>query len=240
MKKASIFITLVFVALSNCLIAQQISLSTIPSTTRPISDFYGLNGQNALTTTSNYANPNVRTGLIASKASYLRFPGGTLANFWDWQEGWFFRNKEDNGALSLDLDYQKMDRLTPVFSGATSNLNDEGSNYIKDLATTLAHTGTKPLFVLNPLTSDMQYQIAMLLEAKLLNLNIKRVEIGNEFYLSLTANQEKFSTSAQYADLVKAWKLEIKNYLGSDVLVSAVAANRDYNSLTNEWIHNNC
>lgn len=234
MKKAYLITVLVLMLISLFSSAQQVNLSLNNAQSRTISDFYGLNGQNTLDANSDYANPQVRIGLISSKAKYLRYPGGTTANYWDWQEGWFFRGKEDKGALSMDLDFQKLDRLAPVFAGAGSNLNTQGSNYIQDFAVTLANTGTKPLFVLNPLTSDLNYQIAMLLEAKLQNLNVNRVEIGNEFYLSSMAYQEKFGTATEYADLVKVWKVELKKYLGSNLKISAVAANTDYLNAGND------
>ncbi len=234
MKKAYLITILVLLLFSLFSSAQQVSLSLNNAQSRTISDFYGLNGQNTLDANSDYANPQVRLGLIASKAKYLRYPGGTAGNYWDWQEGWFFRNMEDKGALSMDLDFQKLSRLAPVFSGSGSTLNTQGSNYIQDFAVTLANTGTKPLFVLNPLTSDLNYQIAMLLEAKLQNLNVNRVEIGNEFYLSSMAYQEKFGTATEYADLVKAWQIELKKYLGSNLKISAVAANTDYLNAGNE------
>jgi len=154
-----------------------INLSIAPGYDRPIEDFYGLNGQNTLSATSMYANTNVNSGLASSYASYLRYPGGTVANYWDWQEGWFFRNMEKNGALSLDIDFQNKDRLQDVFSN-TGLLYESGSNYIKDFIKTLGSTGTKPLFVVNPLTSDLQYQIAMLLETKLQGLEVKSGNSG--------------------------------------------------------------
>lgn len=157
-----------------------------------IDDFYGLNGQDIFSSASNYNEPAIRTGILQSHPSYLRYPGGTNANFWDWQEGWMFRNIADNGPLSLDLKLQKQPRLIDVFQSPTSQtLNFRGADYIKDFCYTLAGTGTKPLFTLNPLTSDIYYQVAMLLEAKLQNLDVKRVEIGNEFYLSRVSYQER-------------------------------------------------
>jgi len=120
MKKAYLITILVLLLFSLFSSAQQVSLSLNNAQSRTISDFYGLNGQNTLDANSDYANPQLRLGLIASKAKYLRYPGGTAGNYWDWQEGWFFRNMEDIGALSMDLDFQKLSRLAPVFSGSGS------------------------------------------------------------------------------------------------------------------------
>lgn len=224
----SILWMLFFTQLTNAQIST--SIPTTPSRAN-IEDFYGLNGQNTLSPTSMYFAPGVKAGLKDSKASYLRYPGGTAANYWDWQEGWFFRNLEDNGALSLDVDYQNTNRLTPVFSSGV--LNESGSNYIQDFVKTLANTGTKPLFVVNPLTSDLNYQIAMLLEAKLQNLEVKRIEIGNEFYLSNRGYQEKFPTAQEYANLTSSWATSFKNYLGTDLMISAVGSNNDYTGSSN-------
>jgi len=124
----------------------QINLTIPPSPSRlNIEDFYGLNGQNTLNTNSDYYNPQVRFELNESRASYLRYPGGTVANYWDWQEEWFFRNLEKNGALSLDVNFQNKPRITDVFNAGI--LNTSGSNYITDFKNTLAFSATKPLFV---------------------------------------------------------------------------------------------
>ncbi len=192
---------------------------------RSINDFYGLNGQNTLDPNSCYADPDVRNEILNAQPSYLRYPGGEVANNWDWQEGWFFRNMEDKGVMSLDMDFQSKIRLTSVFNGAIPRTF--GGNFIADFKATLAHTGTKPLFVLNPLTSDKYYQIAMLLEAKLQNLNVKRVEIGNEFYLSKPAYMDKFPSAADYASTYLDFRSAIKDYLGTDVQVCAVASNKN-------------
>jgi hypothetical protein len=192
---------------------------------RSINDFYGLNGQNTLDPNSCYADNDVRTQILKAQPSYLRYPGGEVANYWDWQEGWFYRNMEDKGVMSLDMDFQSKIRLTSVFNGSIPRTF--GGNFIADFKATLAHTGTKPLFVLNPLTSDKYYQIAMLLEAKLQNLNVKRVEIGNEFYLSKAAYMDKFPSAADYASTYLDFRSTIKDYLGTDVQVCAVASNKN-------------
>ena len=239
MKKIILCSSILMLLLSKIINAQStaqtfpiINLSIAPGYDRPIEDFYGLNGQNTLSATSMYANTNVNSGLAASYASYLRYPGGTVANYWDWQEGWFFRNIEKNGALSLDIDLQNKDRLQDVFSN-TGLLYESGSNYIKDFIKTLGSTGTKPLFIVNPLTSDLQYQIAMLLETKLQGLEVKRVEIGNEFYLSNIGYQERFATAQDYANLTTTWRNEIRKYLGNDMQICAVGSNNDYTGSTN-------
>lgn len=195
-----------------------------------MNDFYGINGSNILESSTSLNNSNVNVGIKDSHASFLRYPGGTDANYWDWQEGWFFRNMDDNGPISMDIDFQKKQRLASVFNG--SLLRESWGDYLEDYAAALATTGTKPLFVLNPLTSDLNYQIAMLLEAKLRNLAPGKIEIGNEFYLSRTAYQEKYGNSDEYANLVSTWRSTIKNYLGN-VEISAVAANKDYLNGTN-------
>ena len=215
----------------------QISLQISSLPPRNVEDFYGLNGQNTLNQASSYDNSFVRSGLLQSKASYLRYPGGTVANYWDWQEGWLFRNLEKNGALSLDVDLQNDDRWLGVFAtGGT--LNTSGLNYIEDFINTIANTGTKPLFVVNPLTSDLNYQIAMLLEAKLQNLEVKRVEIGNEFYLSTTAYQEKFANVQDYANLSTTWSSALKSYLGNDLKICLVGSNKDYTGAGNDRRNN--
>jgi len=68
---------------------------------RSINDFYGLNGQNTIEPNSCYADNDVRTEILKAQPSYLRYPGGEVANYWDWQEGWFYRNVEENKIYNL-------------------------------------------------------------------------------------------------------------------------------------------
>ncbi|CAN5482365.1 hypothetical protein BH11BAC2_BH11BAC2_13040 [soil metagenome] len=98
----NLLLTCLFVVVSIGVYSQTASLGTYPSshsgqTYRSIHDYLGLNGANTLTTNSSFYNNNVNTLLREFKPSYLRYPGGTLANYWDWKEGWLFRNMADNG-----------------------------------------------------------------------------------------------------------------------------------------------
>jgi hypothetical protein len=85
MKKIILYSTILMLLLSKIINAQStaqtfpiINLSIAPGYDRSIEDFYGLNGQNTLSATSMYANTNVNSGLAASYASYLRYPGGGI------------------------------------------------------------------------------------------------------------------------------------------------------------------
>ena len=80
------FVTLLLIFCNSSSAQVTITLNT---SSRTISDFYGLNGANTLVANSSYYDQDVRSGILQANPSYLRYPGGTTANFWDWQEGWF-------------------------------------------------------------------------------------------------------------------------------------------------------
>ncbi len=178
----SIIISLIFLSHQSFAQSNSVSLSTSPLWPRTINEFYGLNGANTLLQETKFAEPEINKLLKEAQPSRLRYPGGTLANYWDWQEGWFLRNFADKGCFSLPVTYQNRKRLMPALD-AFGNVNLRDGDYLLDLRNALLSTGAKPLFVVNPLTSDLNYQMAMLLDAKEHNIPIDRVEIGNEFFL---------------------------------------------------------
>lgn len=50
-------------------------------------DFFGYNGQNVINGAQNWS--TLSTHLSILQPGTLRYPGGTLGNWWDWHKGWF-------------------------------------------------------------------------------------------------------------------------------------------------------
>jgi len=121
----------------------------------------------------------------------IRFPGGTIANSWDWEQG---KSDSKKGGVIHSLD--DLDELKDV-------------------------TEAEVIFVLNILSSDLDKQLEMLEKAKDLGIAIKYVEIGNELYLGQggankddsgkhSKNVEKFPSGKEYAEFANEWATAIK------------------------------
>ena len=131
----------------------------------------------------------------------LRYPGGTNANYWDWQTGWF-----QPGSWPSETPTPVDDKIGVFKVG-------------------LSAAGSAPMFVLNVLTyqgaigSDqlnatmLNGQIAFLRAAAQAGLPVKMVELGNELYLTGAVNTgphgqdyaTRFPTAASYASQMNTW-----------------------------------
>lgn len=114
----------------------------------------------------------------------IRFPGGTVANYWDWKNGWFMSD------IDLPKDFSQRKPL---------------NESLEDFANAVNYVNAKPVFDLNMLTSDYQTQKQFLQKAQSLKLPIKYIELGNEFYLSDKNYVHKFPDGNQYALITNDW-----------------------------------
>ena len=166
MKKLSILVGLF---LSTGSVFSQNPLTPVLSTNIvPINDFFGFNGQNTNETGFGYDNPAVVNSLSLVHASTLRFPGGTVANYWDWKNGNYIEPiSPATGCFGLPSDF-----------GSTFPQNN---NTLANFKNALNKTSAKPIWTLNLLTDDLASQLSMLSEAKCLGLPVEYIELGNEF-----------------------------------------------------------
>jgi hypothetical protein len=118
------------------------------------------------------------------KPSVLRYPGGTVANQWDWKSGW-----------TSSPEFKKLPVIT---------------YRLEEFKKAIDITGAIPVFVLNMCTSTLENEISMLKHAKEINLPVKFVELGNEFYLPDSLNVKTFPTGADYARVANQWIERIK------------------------------
>lgn len=126
----------------------------------------------------------------AAALDIFRFPGGTTANYWDWQKGWVL----DDADLPASGQQFAGQNPTPWL--------------LEDLAAYCTSTGVTPVFVVNIATSDLQYQLDMLSHAASLGLPISYVELGNEFFWAGQA--DLFASVADYAAKASDWADAIK------------------------------
>jgi hypothetical protein len=92
----------------------------------------------------------------------IRYPGGTVASYWDWKTGWLMEG------IELKMDWERI-RKNP--------------NTLDDLKFACDATGAQPILVLNMMNSDIAYQMEMLRYARKIGLPVKFIELDNELYL---------------------------------------------------------
>jgi hypothetical protein len=127
----------------------------------------------------------------------LRFPGGTLANYWDWRTGWF-----------------KNDKYTPSKYAAMSPKTIRA----EEVQRMLGGRAIKVIWNLNVLTSKLEEQMAFLAHVHNdLHMPIEYVELGNELYWGgdpkndmTYPHVEIFPTGSDYATTANAFITAIK------------------------------
>src|SRR5262249_35021154 len=153
------------------LFAEGISYSTEAQTTytmalgyrRPLNtDWIGYNGQNTIRDSVWLGESHLMQHFPELRPKIIRYPGGGVANWWNWKTGWFVNSH------SLPRTYKIM---TPL------------RNTLDSLKKVCDASGAIPMFVLNMVSSQMINQLQMLDSANAMGLPVKYVELGNEFYL---------------------------------------------------------
>lgn len=126
----------------------------------------------------------------------IRYPGGTIGNYWDWDRGWIDSGVPD----SLMIPWVVTQGLTRSQQRYTP----------EDLQTLVRRTGTVPVFMLNMLSKDLKHALRNLRKAKALGMPIKYVELGNELYFNLPLPNQKYPTPEIYGDSCQRWIAAIK------------------------------
>ena len=173
------FTFLLVTALCNAIatpLSSQTIVTPLPSTNngRTIPpDFLGVNTRAKLPDL--WENANDPMYLERLGVQHLRFPGGTVANYYDWTTG---------GMITPDSPHPHHDT--------------RAENYrVDQLLAAYQTTGVQPVFVLNLATSyriegyssALESQLGMLRYAQQIGLPIERIELGNEFYSSVYDEQ---------------------------------------------------
>ena len=150
------------------------------------------------------------------KPQILRYPGGNVANWWNWKTGWFVNHKnlpQKFGSIK-DANRVKMD--------------------LSELQSLVNVTGSDVLFVLNVLTATLEDQINMLHKAEELGIPVKWVELGNELNLINNPGHIAFRTGGNYGEKCSKWILKIKEEF-PDVKIAVVGGNRKDNNHVKTW-----
>jgi len=162
----------------------------------------GLLGLNAVNVTGpRWDDSRLDSVLATFGPGVLRYPGGTNANYWDWQKGWF-----QPGRWPAETPAPVDDKIGVFDTG-------------------LRAAGSLPLFDLNVLTYQgaigtgplngamLRGQIAFLRAAAAAGMPVTMVELGNEMYLNGAVSTgphgrdyaQRFPTAADYAAQMNTW-----------------------------------
>jgi hypothetical protein len=166
----------------------QISLNgTLAGFKRP-TPIIGFNGA-ANFCPATWSNQAFRDSVATLNSEMFRFPGGTNANHWDWQTGWY------QNAPS-----------TPTW---VANMTNTCIVRADELQLGLTATGAKAVMVTNFQNSNIAYQIQGLNYAASKGVAIEYIEMGNEHNISSSAQQSisasVYSTNGKiWADSLKA------------------------------------
>lgn len=142
---------------------------------------YFLGYNNVPNRSPSWTDPNVINIAKQLNIGTVRYPAGTLANYWDWQSGW-------------------------LLPGGPSRSQKHSTFTLQDLQVAVQSTGAKPIFVLNMLTSDLNTQLNMLHTAQGMGLPVQYIELGNEFYLAQPDDYvRKFPQGSDYGSMATQW-----------------------------------
>ena len=170
----------------------------------------------------------------------IRFPGGTVSNYWDWEradfvcgegEDYFVRNSVGQAVAQpceLPNGYQVL---------------DPPRHTLEAFKTELDETGAAAVFVLNMMTERaegdptrandarrIERQLAMLRAARDLGIEVRYVELGNELYLAAGARDASndyitaYPNPGAYARQARRW-LDAVEAEFPDAEVAAVGSN---------------
>ncbi len=119
----------------------------------------------------------------------IRYPGGTVASYWDWEAGWL------QDGIELQNAWKNIPR-SPIT--------------LEDLKWACDHTGAKPVFVLNMIHSNIKEQLRMLRHADSIGLQIEMVEFDNEVYLGREVYAKRFADADAYVKECAVWQTMIQ------------------------------
>jgi hypothetical protein len=155
---------------------------------------FNLNAQ----TRPSWQNPTFRANVVGLHPGIIRYPGGTISQYWDWQSGRALPPNAWSGQGGTLLNHAALG-TTPMVPFPLS-----------EFRSMLLQTHSKPVLVLNVLSRSLADQMDFLRAASAAGVQVSFVELGNEFYLSLPDFVNRFPTAGDYAREMNIWTDSIK------------------------------
>ena len=156
-------------------------------------ELYGFN-TNQMNAAYTYIEPEFITLTSKLKPKTLRFPGGTVANFYHWKTSGFIKD-ELTSSNSSDLNNRNVQNYTRLVSQRNGKISfDEFMELCRKLE-------VKPVIVLNLYTGSPSESADWVRYVKDKGYEIAGWELGNELYLE--AYRNKFPITEAYIEVAK-------------------------------------
>lgn len=149
-----------------------------------------------------YLDPAFVRNIEKIRPAMLRFPGGTVANFYHWKEEGF-RKQEMYSTTSKKINESNLEKYTSLKRSRNGKLS---FNEFMRLCTQYE---IEPVIVVNLYTGTPQESADWVSYAKTRGYKIKRWELGNEFYIRIYKN--RFSGPEEYLRLARKHAIAMKN-----------------------------
>lgn len=149
----------------------------------------------------------------------LRFPGGTVANFWDWRAGQLSVPKVTEGASRYR---EFLMSVEPHTRAAHPN-----GISVERFAEIASEVGAEVVLVVNLESDTVQSQQEWFAHMHSLGIVPRRIEMGNEFYLALLGDREsrlRFPDWATTAKITREYVDAIRPFLPADAVVAVQSA----------------
>ncbi len=160
-------------------------------------DMIGLNG-NLTALDRPWENENLVEAVRNLNVGNVRYPAGSLGNYWDWDRGWLDQSVPDS--LMIKWVYER---------GLTKS---DKTYTLENFALGHRKLGFTPVFMLNMLSKDLDHSVRNLLKARELGLPIKYIELGNELYFDLPFEKKIFPTPEAYGQTCRIWIDSLKTH----------------------------
>ncbi|MDW8393589.1 MAG: ice-binding family protein [Chitinophagales bacterium] len=186
-------------------------------------DWLGLNSSTVEKASGSYqshwASTALRRSLPLLNARILRFPPGGKSKSWNANDGWYL-NAEEQYADSSLISSSKLPCLE-ISEVSTQEAAVLPVNRMLEFRQVLTGNNALGMYVAN-LFTPQSFQIEIIRHALDLNLPLKFIELGNEFYLR--GQTCGFRTPADYAAVVNSYLNELHNTPGLDHLRVGIVA----------------
>ena len=147
---------------------------------------------------------------------HLRFPGGTIGNYYDWRDGMIKIPVDENSSR-----YSKI--MSNTASQYIKQLHKQGV-HIADFTDFSKNAGAEVMLLVNMETSSVEDQVAWFKEMHQKGIVPKYIELGNEFWIAMLGDpnvMKKFPNVAASMKIMKEYLNAIRPYLPDDVVIAA-------------------
>lgn len=168
-----------------------------------------------------YEDPRIIEPTKALAPAWLRFPGGTVANYFDWRTGWLRVPATENPSIYRRFLLRAQEWVPKLHPGGIT---------IERFTEIAQQVGAEIVFVPNLETSTVEEQTAWFKDMAAKGVVPRCLEMGNEFYIALLDDPETrriFPDLATTQKIMKTYLDAFRPYLPADVRVAAqVGASR--------------